>query len=168
MESQWTNDRRPEVYSLETWAQSGTGLGDTRPRWECISINHVEVENIPFRMHSATTSPMLPSILSPSLFIIILPPKNTQLTLFFLASLCGVWDLSFMTGIEPVPPTVEVWSLNHWTAREIPSLDPWTMQVRTVGDHLYVNFFSINTNYSPIQYKVHWIRACRLDVEGRL
>ncbi|XP_067599963.1 hemogen isoform X1 [Pseudorca crassidens] len=32
MESQWTNDRRPEVYSLETWAQSGTGLGDTRPR----------------------------------------------------------------------------------------------------------------------------------------
>ena len=23
-------------------------------------------------------------------------------------------------GIEPVPPAVEVWSLNHWTAREIP------------------------------------------------
>ena len=23
-------------------------------------------------------------------------------------------------GIEPVPPAVEVWSLNHWTAREVP------------------------------------------------
>ena len=23
-------------------------------------------------------------------------------------------------GIEPVPPALEVWSLNHWTAREVP------------------------------------------------
>ena len=23
-------------------------------------------------------------------------------------------------GIEPVPPAVEAWSLNHWTAREVP------------------------------------------------
>ena len=23
-------------------------------------------------------------------------------------------------GIEPVPPAVQVWRLNHWTAREIP------------------------------------------------
>ena len=25
-------------------------------------------------------------------------------------------------GIEPMPPAVEVWSLNHWTAREVPLL----------------------------------------------
>ena len=29
----------------------------------------------------------------------------------------GWWDLSW-PGIEPVSPAVEVWSLNHWTARE--------------------------------------------------
>ena len=30
-------------------------------------------------------------------------------------------------GIEPVPPALEAWILNHWTAREVPleaSLDP--------------------------------------------
>ena len=25
-------------------------------------------------------------------------------------------------GIEPSPPALEAWSLNHWTAREIPQL----------------------------------------------
>ena len=24
-------------------------------------------------------------------------------------------------GIEPAPPEVEAWSLNHWTAREVPT-----------------------------------------------
>uniref|UniRef100_A0A480F4F9 Hemogen isoform X1 n=1 Tax=Sus scrofa TaxID=9823 RepID=A0A480F4F9_PIG len=32
MESQRTSGRRPEVYSLEKWAKSSAGLGDTRPR----------------------------------------------------------------------------------------------------------------------------------------
>ena len=26
-------------------------------------------------------------------------------------------------GIEPVPPAVEAWSLNHWASREVPELD---------------------------------------------
>ena len=26
-------------------------------------------------------------------------------------------------GIEPVPPAVEAWSLNHWTPREVPKVD---------------------------------------------
>ena len=25
-------------------------------------------------------------------------------------------------GIEPVPPAVEAWSLNHWTTREVPAI----------------------------------------------
>ena len=25
-------------------------------------------------------------------------------------------------GIEPTPPAVEAWSLNHWTTREVPYL----------------------------------------------
>ena len=24
-------------------------------------------------------------------------------------------------GIEPMPPVVEAWGLNHWTAREVPA-----------------------------------------------
>ena len=30
---------------------------------------------------------------------------------------CGI--LVPRPGIEPVPPVVEAWSLNHWTAREV-------------------------------------------------
>ena len=29
-----------------------------------------------------------------------------------------MWDLS-SPGIEPMAPAVEVWSLNHWTPREV-------------------------------------------------
>ena len=31
---------------------------------------------------------------------------------------CGI--LVPRPGIKPTPPTVEAWSLNHWTAREVP------------------------------------------------
>ena len=31
---------------------------------------------------------------------------------------CGL--LVPQPGIEPVPPAVEAWSLNHWMAREVP------------------------------------------------
>ena len=31
---------------------------------------------------------------------------------------CGI--LVPQPGIEPVPPVVEAWSPNHWTAREFP------------------------------------------------
>ena len=41
----------------------------------------------------------------------------------YLATLCGVWDPSPPPGMEPVPSAVEaleVRSLNHWSAREVP------------------------------------------------
>ena len=28
-------------------------------------------------------------------------------------------DLIAPLGVEPMPPAVEAWSLNHWTAREV-------------------------------------------------
>ena len=31
-----------------------------------------------------------------------------------------MWDLSSQTGIEPMPPALKAWSLNHWTTREFP------------------------------------------------
>ena len=38
----------------------------------------------------------------------------------FLAALHGMWDLSSLTREEPAPPEMEVQSLSHWTAREVP------------------------------------------------
>ena len=34
---------------------------------------------------------------------------------------CGV--LVSSPGIEPVPPAMEVWSLNHWTTWEVTEVD---------------------------------------------
>lgn len=31
---------------------------------------------------------------------------------------CSTWDLSSSTRFKPVPPALEIWRLNHWTARE--------------------------------------------------
>ena len=32
---------------------------------------------------------------------------------------CGMWDLVPWPGIEPRPPSFGVWSLSHWTTREV-------------------------------------------------
>ena len=37
---------------------------------------------------------------------------------FFLAMLCGI--LVPWPGVMLMPPALEAWSLNHWTAREVP------------------------------------------------
>ena len=38
----------------------------------------------------------------------------------FLATVNGKQDLSFLPGIQHMPPAVEVQSLDHWTTREVP------------------------------------------------
>ena len=44
-------------------------------------------------------------------------------TFFFpLASCATCRILVPWPGIEPMPPAVEVWSSNHWTAREVPEV----------------------------------------------
>ena len=40
------------------------------------------------------------------------------LFIYFGNMACGI--LVLQPGIEPVPPAVEAWSLNHWTSREVP------------------------------------------------
>ena len=35
---------------------------------------------------------------------------------------CGTWDLVPQSGIEPRPPALGVWSLTHWTTREVSTL----------------------------------------------
>ena len=34
---------------------------------------------------------------------------------------CGMWDLVPRPGIEPGTPALGVWSLSHWTTREVPA-----------------------------------------------
>ena len=58
----------------------------------------------------------------------MLPPNYIKIHIlflavlsFFLASPCSMRVLSSQPGIEYVPPALEVWRLNHWTAREVPS-----------------------------------------------
>ena len=36
---------------------------------------------------------------------------------------CGVWDLVPQLGTDPRRPAFEALSLNHWTTREVPSLE---------------------------------------------
>ena len=38
----------------------------------------------------------------------------------FLATMNGKQDLSFLPGIERMPPAVEVQSPDHWTTGEVP------------------------------------------------
>ena len=56
-----------------------------------------------------------------------LPPSSHSLVKLFVCLFLVFWPhhaacgiLVPLPGIEPVPPAVKVWSLNHWTTREIP------------------------------------------------
>ena len=39
--------------------------------------------------------------------------------LWYVNSSCGIWDIVPWPGIKPRPPTLEAWSLSHWTTREV-------------------------------------------------
>ena len=62
--------------------------------------------------------------------------KYFEHTSLFLAIPRGMWDLSFLTRDQTMPPALAMWSLNHWTAGQVPeciSCVPW---IRTVQEHL--------------------------------
>ena len=40
----------------------------------------------------------------------------------FLATPCGMWDLSSLTRLQTHIPCVGRQSLNHWTTREVPTV----------------------------------------------
>ena len=55
--------------------------------------------------------------------------ENSLLIFLFLSMLCGMLgeDLSFPSGMEPTPPVLEAWNLNHWTGREVPEEISFTL-----------------------------------------
>ena len=47
-----------------------------------------------------------------------LDPQYPTQGVFFLASLCSIWDFSSLTRDWIQPPCLEAWSLNHWIIGE--------------------------------------------------
>ena len=84
--------------------------------------------------------------------------NNSSLSLFFTFfpifchAACGI--LVPQPGIEPVPPTVEVRCLNHWTAREVPLLSSLAQWFHShvffflwfFKYFLWLNIFNISTS----------------------
>ena len=47
-----------------------------------------------------------------------------------------MWDPVHQPGIEPVPPVLETWSLNHWTSREVSNICIFSFELRLKGNSL--------------------------------
>ena len=67
-----------------------------------------------------------------------------MLTFFSYHAACGI--LFLQTGIEPMPPALEVWSFNCWTAREAFWLPVLTASYSQSYHPLFLPLFEI-TNY---------------------
>ena len=53
--------------------------------------------------------------------------KDPDLVSFFCFVFWSQEILVPQSGIQLMPPTVEVWSPNHWTTREFPSVSLWNL-----------------------------------------
>ena len=77
--------------------------------------------------------------------------------LFFLNDLFIFWPrhetckiVVFQLGIKPLPPAVVAWSLNHWTAREVPLLFCFFFS------YFFLNYESIIT-LKIKKNKIYWL-----------
>ena len=85
--------------------------------------------------------------------------KDVRLCCFFFFFLphhtaCGI--LVPWPGIKPMPPALEVWSLNHWTARDFPKM-------------IHFNTASNNWIHSPYKKEEHLPQAqgpCTPPIQG--
>ena len=68
----------------------------------------------------------------------------------FFATPCGMWSLSSLTRNQTPPPAVEVWSLNHWTTREVLVLNSFFH----IFIHIYIYIY-IYINF--IYFWLHWV-----------
>ena len=69
-------------------------------------------------------------------------PKFYELRVPTLFGVVACRILVPQPGIKPVPPAVEAWSLNHWTAREVPGSQPFFISASTYH-HLKNDLFFI-------------------------
>ena len=78
---------------------------------------------------------------------------------------CSTWDLFPWPGIEPVPPTLGVQSLSHWTTREVPRMNTLIYYFITYSFmeppwHLSSHPCPHLTTHSFIHSCIHW---CIID-----
>ena len=60
--------------------------------------------------------------------------------------------------LNPCPPAVEVWSLNHWTARELPPLQSWIIIIFSILVLFDLNLVCILLpSYYSLKNCSHWI-----------
>ena len=62
-----------------------------------------------------------------NIYFIYLAASGLSCSIQILA--CGMWDLVPWPGIEPEPPALGLWSLSHWTNREVPLVYSYTQSI---------------------------------------
>ena len=75
--------------------------------------------------------------------------KYAFICLSALGLSCGMWELVPQPGIKPGPPALGVWSLSHWTTREVP------------GYSVLMKFFPVIKVYLHTPYK----KLGKLEIE---
>ena len=71
---------------------------------------------------------------------------------------CSMWDLVPWPGIEPGPPALGMWSLNHWITSTFPALQSLELPASTITWTNSLKWISIH------MYKYIWLCACVLYV----
>ena len=86
---------------------------------------------------------------------------------------CSIWDPVPWPGIEPGPPALGAWSLNHWATREIPSFhifyDPsgGSLTVDLKWWMKFYSFYSVGTQQHLIKCSLFFSLFC-LDYRDRI
>ena len=80
-------------------------------------------------------------------YCLLFPGKIFLSLSFFVAALCGLWDLSSLIVIKLAPPALGTWSLKHWKIREVPDITLISMmfpksQMRWGGGLLFLSLHS--------------------------
>ena len=86
-----------------------------------LKCSFISIWRISFNISCRTNLMVMNSLSFFFFFFLIWECLNFSAFFFFIICMaCSI--LVPQPGIKPIPPAVETWSLNHWTAREIPCL----------------------------------------------
>ena len=74
--------------------------------------------------------------------------------LFFLATVSSMWDLSSLTRDQTRTPALEVQSLNHWIAREVPLTIYGYLE--TLRCLVTITPFMVSQQVHSLQWRYNW------------
>ena len=102
--------------SQQTWSEWG----------ECRQKLRMDINSLFFKVQLMFSKNLNEKKEKPTLNELSLLPS-----LFFLPPFAAHGILVPGSSMEPVPPAVEAWSFNHWTAREVPSCHCFKIRFHT-------------------------------------